>query len=131
MKRMILISVLLVMALLAPSTAETALTPLEVLRAYLAGDDTITVEQAREAVEHLTEIMEEQPEALTDLQRSAPPEAQEGKPLSYVLNVRTHRFHRPDCTGIREMAPKNRLDYYGSRELLVETGFEPCKICCP
>ena len=50
---------------------------------------------------------------------------------TYVLNIRSIRFHRPGCAGIREMNEKNRVDFTGSRGILLATGFQPCQMCNP
>lgn len=49
----------------------------------------------------------------------------------YVLNTNTKKFHLPGCTSVKQMKGKNRENYNGSREWLVENGYEPCKICIP
>ena len=49
----------------------------------------------------------------------------------YVLNTSSHKFHLPDCQGAATIKEENRQDYTGSRDLLIESGFEPCKICNP
>lgn len=50
---------------------------------------------------------------------------------SYVVNRHTLKFHKPDCSSIKKMSAKNRWDYTGTRESLIEQGYEPCKICNP
>ena len=49
----------------------------------------------------------------------------------YVLNTSSRKFHLPDCQGAATIKEENRQDYTGSRDLLIESGFEPCKICNP
>ena len=49
----------------------------------------------------------------------------------YVLNNYTRKFHRPSCSSVQDIKPSNREDYPGSRETLVERGYEPCKRCHP
>ena len=50
---------------------------------------------------------------------------------TYVLNTNSKKFHDPDCSGVSNMNPDNRQDYTGSREDLIEQGYEPCGICDP
>ena len=50
---------------------------------------------------------------------------------SYVLNKRSKKFHHPDCSGIRDMSPKNREDYTGTRDEVIAMGYSPCGICKP
>ena len=71
--------------------------------------------------------------SITDGQNSAsawefvPP----AEDVTYVLNTHSMKFHLPDCSSVREMSPKNREDYTGTREELIEQGYEPCGACRP
>lgn len=58
------------------------------------------------------------------------PGSRSGEP-DYVLNVKSKRFHYPWCAGVSDMSPKNRQDYYGDRESLIEQGYKPCGSCNP
>ncbi len=49
----------------------------------------------------------------------------------YILNTNTHKFHYPTCSNIDEIKEENKNVYYGSREELVEQGYEPCGNCKP
>ena len=51
--------------------------------------------------------------------------------INYVLNVKSLKFHRPDCQSVEDMKPKNRQDYAGSRDELIAVGYAPCKRCNP
>ena len=62
--------------------------------------------------------------------RAMPEFAGGGKP-DYVLNTNSHRFHYPECESVGDMNPKNRLDFCGSREDVIATGYVPCKRCKP
>ena len=50
---------------------------------------------------------------------------------SYVLNMNSHVFHLPDCSGAKTMKEKNRRDYTGTRDELIELGYRPCGSCHP
>lgn len=50
---------------------------------------------------------------------------------SYVLNTNSHKFHRPDCTGISDMKESARQNYKGTRENLIAQGYAPCGKCKP
>ena len=105
---------------------------LSILQAYLSGSEDITPEEAQEAVVLLRALFEEHPEILDALRAGSVPEEGEDSPsVAYVLNIRSNRFHLPTCIGIKDMAEKNRVDYFGSRDLLLATGFKPCQICNP
>lgn len=49
----------------------------------------------------------------------------------YVLNNNTKKFHLPSCSSADDIKDSNREDYYGSREDLIERGYDPCKRCNP
>ena len=49
----------------------------------------------------------------------------------YVLNTSSGKFHLPDCSGVASMSPDNRQDYTGTRQELMDQGYEPCGICKP
>lgn len=48
--------------------------------------------------------------------------------ITYVLNTRNKKFHRPDCGSL---PTNNREDTKMSREEIISQGYEPCKICNP
>ena len=50
---------------------------------------------------------------------------------TYILNTNTHKFHKPGCSGVKDMKEKNREEYTGIREELIERGYEPCGRCRP
>ncbi len=49
----------------------------------------------------------------------------------YVLNVKSHVFHLPSCSGVMTMKESNKKDFHGKREELIEMGFKPCGTCKP
>ena len=51
--------------------------------------------------------------------------------VSYVLNTNKHKFHRPDCSSVPQIKEKNRRDYVGDRETLLDLGYSPCSVCKP
>ncbi len=50
---------------------------------------------------------------------------------SYVLNTNSHKFHRPSCSSVDTISPKNRKDVNESREQIISEGYAPCKRCNP
>ncbi len=58
-------------------------------------------------------------------QESAPAATSE---LTYVLNVKTEKFHRPTC---HSLPTTNRQDSSESRDSIISQGYEPCKKCNP
>jgi len=51
--------------------------------------------------------------------------------VSYVLNTNKHKFHRPDCSSVPQIKEKNKRDYFGDRETLLDLGYSPCSVCKP
>lgn len=49
----------------------------------------------------------------------------------YILNTNTHKFHDVDCDSVSQMADHNKKEYTGSREDVIEMGYEPCRNCNP
>lgn len=49
----------------------------------------------------------------------------------YILNTNTKRFHYPDCASVQDMSEHNRKGYVGTREELIEQGYQPCGVCKP
>lgn len=58
-------------------------------------------------------------------------ENQDDSKYDYILNMNTHKFHLPGCRGVKQMSEANKGKYKGSREEVIEQGYEPCKICNP
>lgn len=48
--------------------------------------------------------------------------------ITYVLNTKTMKFHRPSCNGLPEA---NRKDSSENREDIIAQGYEPCGKCNP
>ena len=47
----------------------------------------------------------------------------------YVINLSTRKFHKPECSALKKMAQKNRVDFNGTAVELLGIGFSPCGIC--
>lgn len=71
------------------------------------------------------QIREEAPPASETLQE---PQSQEPKGLTYVLNVKTKKFHLPSCSSL---PTTNRQDSTDSRDTILSQGYVPCKRCNP
>lgn len=59
------------------------------------------------------------------------PSAPVAEGTTYVLNKNTKKFHKPTCTKVETIKSKNRQDYSGDRQTLINQGYQPCKICNP
>lgn len=63
--------------------------------------------------------------------RSTPSGTTSGQKTAYVANKNTKKFHYPSCSSVSDMKEKNKLYYEGTREELIEQGYDPCKRCNP
>lgn len=50
---------------------------------------------------------------------------------TYILNTNTKKFHYPNCSSVKQMKESNKQVYTGSREDIINQGYEPCKRCNP
>lgn len=51
--------------------------------------------------------------------------------MTYVLNVNTHKFHKPTCSSVKLMKDANKIETNESRDVLINKGYSPCKNCNP
>ena len=76
-------------------------------------------------------------EKTAEIQTIAPPQttaveaAAVSETVTYVLNINTKKFHRPDCESVSQMKEKNRRPFSGTREEAISAGFSPCQNCDP
>ena len=54
-----------------------------------------------------------------------------GEKCDYVANKSSKKFHKPDCSSVKKMSDKNRLDITATREEMIAEGYTPCGICNP
>lgn len=50
---------------------------------------------------------------------------------TYVLNTNSKKIHTPECQYAQDISEKNRKDYTGSTEDLLNKGYTKCKVCNP
>jgi len=53
------------------------------------------------------------------------------KETTYILNTNTRKFHYPSCSSVSDMKEKNKQEWVGSRDELINEGYEPCGRCNP
>lgn len=58
-------------------------------------------------------------------------EAEKKEVKKYVLNNKTMKVHRPDCSSITDIGSKNIEEYEGYLETLLSEGYVTCKKCKP
>ena len=49
----------------------------------------------------------------------------------YILNKSSGKFHYPSCSAVKDIKEANRWSFHGTRESVIEMGYQPCKICSP
>lgn len=49
----------------------------------------------------------------------------------YILNIGTKKFHKNDCKNAQSIIGKNKKEYVGSRQQLINDGYTPCGACKP
>ena len=49
----------------------------------------------------------------------------------YVLNTNTKKFHYTYCSSVKRMSEKNTSYYTGTREDVINMGYDPCGNCNP
>lgn len=59
------------------------------------------------------------------------PTQSSGGDTTYILNTSSHKFHKPDCSSVDTISPSNKQTYTGSREDLINQGYEACGKCKP
>lgn len=57
--------------------------------------------------------------------------APEKHEMDYIVNVKTGKFHYPDCRGVRQMKESNKRYVTCDRQELLDQGYESCGICYP
>lgn len=51
--------------------------------------------------------------------------------IEYILNTNTKKFHYSSCSSVKRMSQKNKSFYYGTRDEVIEMGYDPCGNCNP
>ena len=49
----------------------------------------------------------------------------------YILNTNTHKFHLPSCSSVSKIKKENKQEFIGTRQQVLNQGFEPCQRCSP
>ncbi len=62
---------------------------------------------------------------------SAPPAEEEAVSADYFMNTNTTKFHYPSCSSVSDMKEKNKKEFTGSRDELINMSYHPCGRCHP
>jgi len=60
----------------------------------------------------------------------------DGEPIvklepTYILNISSKKFHIPTCDSVAKTKEKNRKEFFGTRDELLNKGYSPCGSCNP
>lgn len=86
---------------------------------YATGDNRLDETAAPEPQEH-EENLPEETEGYTP-----------SEDCDFVLNTNSMKIHLPDCESVQKISEKNRQEYSGSYDELIEKGYSPCGACHP
>lgn len=75
-----------------------------------------------------TAEVQKKQDAASAIEEEQAPAVQDTQGLTYVLNVKTKKFHKPTCGSL---PAANRSDSTQSRDEIIAQGYEPCKNCNP
>ena len=92
---------------------------------HLAENAEVYASQAESGDERAEEVQTEAPAEQTQVQEQAAAASE------YILNTNTMKFHRPSCSSVNQMSDSNKWVYDGTREEVLNMGYEPCKRCNP
>ncbi len=52
-----------------------------------------------------------------------------GESSEYIINVKSKKFHLPECSGAQNISEKNKREFKGTKEQLLNQNYTPCGIC--
>ena len=53
------------------------------------------------------------------------------KEETFIVNKKSMKFHKPECSGAKTISENNRLEITATREEMLRLGYEPCGTCKP
>lgn len=108
-------------------TAETTLATTETAaRATSLPTEAPTEESTDETTQATTEETTEPAQESTEAPTEASSEIHD-----FVMNKNSKKFHYPDCESVAKMKESNKEFFTGTRDELIEQGYEPCGNCKP
>lgn len=73
--------------------------------------------------------LETEPPVQTEPVQTEPPVSSDG--ANYILNTNSMKFHDPNCEWAQKISDRNRAEYTGDRQDLIDLGYTPCGGCHP
>lgn len=90
--------------------------------------ETVVETEASIPAEVLVDTPEDRAEETTEEDTE---EVTEDTGLDYILNTNTKKFHYPSCGSAAKIKDSNRKEFHGTREELIDMGYDPCGNCHP
>lgn len=81
------------------------------------------------AIEYATGDSHQDDSIVADASKSTT--AAEANVQTYVLNTNTKKFHKESCNSAKSMDASNKKIYTGSRQEIIDMGYEACGVCKP
>jgi len=135
MKKLFALVFLLMFVLCSCSSGEKKYT-LEEAESILRAQETTTIEkqtttQEQQTTEYTTPWKRNTRSSYQSTSSSQPRTTEAYYDYDYVANKNTKKFHVPTCASVGDMAEKNKWYYTGSRQDLIDMGYDPCQRCYP
>ena len=93
-----------------------------------------------EATPSASAALSEKPKETETVQKTEEPviseeaqktETPEEKGREYILNTNTGKFHYPSCSSVKDIKESNKKVFNGTRDEVIDEGYEPCGKCHP
>ncbi len=81
------------------------------------------------AIDYATGDSHQEDSIVADASKSTT--AAEANVQTYVLNTNTKKFHKESCNSAKSMDASNKKIYTGSRQEIIDMGYEACGVCKP
>jgi DNA-entry nuclease len=94
-------------------------------------ESTAPVEESETTTAAETETETTSAETETPVIETDPPAPETERKTTYVLNTNTMKFHVPTCSSVKKIKETNYGTFTGTRDEVLEIGFDPCGNCHP
>lgn len=96
--------------------------------------EALSVEDAGEGIEFNVYVYNNQPGVIINYatgESRIEEVKQEDNENGYILNTSSKKFHTQDCDNVKTIKESNKENYTGTRQSLINGGYEPCGACQP
>lgn len=94
-------------------------------------DRAVIVTEAPAETTVVTTIPESSEETKPEATAETEPEETSAPTQTYVLNTNSKKFHYAYCGSVKQMKEKNKKIFNGTREEIIDMGYDPCGNCHP